>query len=161
MSVKPIPEDMHSITPHLVCANAPAAMDWYVKAFGAVDLARMMAPDGKTLMHGMIGIGDSKIMLAEENPQWNSRGPKLLGGSPVTLHHYVKDVDASFKRAVDAGATATMPPADMFWGDRYGIVTDPYGHNWALATHVKDMSPEEMAEGMKTMCSEAAEGSKS
>lgn len=161
MSVNPIPEDMHSITPHIVCANAPAAIDWYVKAFGAVDLARMMAPDGKTLMHGMIGIGDSKIMLAEENPQWNSRGPALLGGSPVTLHYYVKDVDAAYKRAVDAGATATMPPADMFWGDRYGVLTDPFGHKWALATHVKDMSPEEMAEGMKAMCSDTPAGGQS
>lgn len=153
-NVKAIPEDMHSITPHIVCAGADDAIDWYVKAFGAVDCGRMRGPDGKSLMHAMIRLGDSAIMLAEENPAWNSKGPKLLGGSPVTLHHYVKDVDASYKRAIDAGATAVMPPADMFWGDRYGVLTDPWGHQWSLATHVADKTPEQMAEDMKTACAE-------
>jgi PhnB protein len=154
MSVKAIPEDMHTITPHIVCAGAAAAIDWYVKAFGAVDLARMQAPGSDKLMHAMIKIGDSTIMLVDENPEWNIKGPKTLGGTAVTLHHYVKDVDASYQRAVDAGATAVMPPADMFWGDRYGVLTDPWGHNWSLATHVKDMTPEEMNENMIKACSE-------
>jgi PhnB protein len=160
MSVKPIPEDMHTITPHIVCAGAGAAIDWYVKALGAVDLARMQAPGSDKLIHAMIKIGDSTIMLVDENPEWNIKGPKALGGTAVTLHYYVKDVDAAYKRAVDAGATAVMPPADMFWGDRYGVLTDPWGHNWSLATHVKDMTPEEMQEGMMKSCDEHAAGAK-
>ena len=160
MSVKPIPEDMHTITPHIYCAGAAAAIDWYVKAFGAVDLARMPMPGSDKLMHAVIKIGDSTIMLADENPEWNVKGPKLLGGSPVALHYYVKDVDASYKRAVDAGATAVMPPSDMFWGDRYGVLTDPWGHVWSMATHVKDMTPEEMHEGMMKACNDQVPGAK-
>jgi len=144
----PIPEGMHTLTPHLVCDNAAKAIEFYKKAFGAEEGGRLPGEDGK-IMHAMMRIGDSAFMLADEFPDWGSLGPNALKGTPVTLHLYVKDVDAAFARAVDAGAVVKMPLADMFWGDRYGIVTDPCGHHWSLATHVKDVSPEEMQRGMK------------
>ena len=150
-TVKRIPSDMPTVTPHLVCAGAVAAMDFYVKAFGATEAGKMLAPNGK-LIHGMIRIGDSPIMLMEETAEYGALGPNTLKGSPVTLHLYVEDADAAFQRAVDAGATGVMPPADMFWGDRYGVVKDPYGHSWSLAHHVKDMSPEEMQAAANHAC---------
>lgn len=146
--VKPVPEGMHSVTPHLVCGGAAEAIEFYKKAFNAVELARLPGPDGK-LMHGMIRIGDSTVMLADEFPDWGSFGPKLLKGSPVTLHLYVENVDAAFDRAVAAGATVKMPLQDMFWGDRYGIVEDPFGHYWSLAMHVRDVTPEEMQQAVQ------------
>ena len=145
--VQPIPAGMHAITPHLVCADAVAAIDFYVRAFGAVELIRMPAPSGK-LMHASIRIGDSVVMLVDEMPDWGALGPLSLKGSPVTLHHYVTDVDAAFAKAVAAGATAAMPVADMFWGDRYGMVVDPFGHKWSLATHIEDLTPEQIAARM-------------
>jgi uncharacterized glyoxalase superfamily protein PhnB len=141
---------MHSVTPHLVCAGAAKAIEFYKKAFGAVEGGRMPGPDGK-LMHAMIRIGDSAIMLADEFPEWGSLGPKALKGSPVTIHLYVEDVDAFAKRAVEAGAKITMPVADQFWGDRYGKLEDPFGHHWSVGTHVRDVSPEEMQKAMKEM----------
>lgn len=153
-NVKPIPEGMHTVTPHLVCAGAADAMEFYKKAFGAVELHRLPGPDGK-LMHGAIRIGDSTVMLVDENPQWQAFGPKYLKGSPVTLHLYVEDADAFFAKAVDNGASAMMPVTEMFWGDRYGVVTDPFGHNWSIATHVRDATPEEMMEAAKAGCAEA------
>lgn len=151
MTVKAIPEDMHSVTPHLVCDGAADAITFYKKAFNAVESARMPGPGGK-IMHAQIKIGDSHIMLVDEFPDMGSFGPKHLKGSPVTLHLYVEDVDAVYKQAVDAGATARMPPADMFWGDRYGVLVDPFGHNWSIATHKRDLTPEQMQEEMqKTM----------
>lgn len=148
-----MPDGMHTITPHLVCANASAAIEFYKKAFGAEELFRLPGPDGK-LMHGSMRIGDSILMLADEYPEWGSLGPKALKGSPVTIHLSVDDADASFKRAVDAGATVKMPLADAFWGDRYGIVVDPFGHYWSIATHIRDVSQEEMVSAMKKMCTE-------
>lgn len=142
-AVKPIPEDMHTVTPHLVCEGAAEAIEFYEQAFGAVELARLPGPEGK-LMHAMIRIGDSPVMLVDDFPDWGSVGPKALGGSPVTIHLYVEDVDATVERAVAAGARITMPVADMFWGDRYGIVEDPFGHRWSVATHIRDVSPEEI-----------------
>jgi PhnB protein len=150
--VKPIPDDMHSITPHIVCKDAPAAIEFYKKAFGAIDAGQMLAPNGK-LIHGMIRIGDSAVMLAEETPEWGAVGPLTLKGSPVTLHLYVDNADAAFERAVAAGATSVMPPADMFWGDRYGVLKDPFGHNWSIAHHMRDMTPEEMQAGAIQACS--------
>jgi PhnB protein len=147
-AVKPIPEGMHTVTPHLTCAGAADAIEFYKKAFGAIEMGRMPGPGGK-LMHAMLKIGDSAIMLVDEFPEWGGKGPKTLGGTPVTIHLYVNDADAVFKSAVDAGATAKMPMADMFWGDRYGIVIDPFGHSWSIATHIKDMTPEEMAKAGK------------
>jgi PhnB protein len=147
-TVNPIPGGMHTLTPHLVCDNAAKAIEFYKKAFGAEEGGRLPGEDGK-IMHAMMRIGDSAFMLADEFPDWGSLGPNALKGTPVTLHLYVKDVDAAFARALDAGAVVKMPLADMFWGDRYGIVTDPCGHHWSLATHIKDVSPEEMQQGMK------------
>ncbi|GAB3470493.1 VOC family protein [Massilia terrae] len=146
-SEKTVPAGMHTITPHLVCAGASEAIEFYKNAFGAEEVMRIPGPDGK-LGHAMLRIGDSALMLADEFPQWHSYGPLKLNGSPVTLHLAVADVDQAFARAVAAGATVRMPLADMFWGDRYGIVEDPFGHRWSMATHVRDVSPEEMAAEM-------------
>lgn len=138
-----IPEGMHSVTPHLVCAGAADAIAFYAKAFGATDLLRVPGPEGK-LMHAAIRVGDSTVMLMDEAPQWGATGPRALGATPVSLHLYVEDVDAAFARAIEAGAKEVMAPADMFWGDRYSVVTDPFGHQWSLATHIRDLSPEEI-----------------
>jgi uncharacterized glyoxalase superfamily protein PhnB len=150
MKVKPIPEGMHAVTPHLVCAGAAEAIEFYKKAFGALDEGRLPGPDGK-LMHAMIRIGGSAVMLVDEMPQWGSLGPKSLKGSPVTIHLYVEDVDAVVKRAVGAGAKVTMPVEDMFWGDRYGKLEDPFGHHWSVATHKRDVSDAEMKKAMEAM----------
>lgn len=149
-SVNPIPEGMHTVTPHLICAGADQAIEFYKNAFDAVELSRMPGPDGK-VMHASIRIGDSVIMLNDEMPQWGSFGPKHLKGSPVTIHLYVENADAVFEQAVRAGAKVTMPVADMFWGDRYGKVEDPFGHQWSIGTHVRDVSPEEMQKAMAQM----------
>ncbi|MEO7338181.1 MAG: VOC family protein [Caldimonas sp.] len=148
--VKPIPEGMHTLTPHLICARAADAIEFYKKAFGAVETSRLPGPDGR-LMHAAVKIGDSTLMLVDEMPEWGALGPKALKGSPVTVHLYTADVDAVFAQAVAAGAKTTMPVADMFWGDRYGQLEDPFGHRWSIATHTRDMTPAEMAEGMKSM----------
>ena len=143
--MKKIPEGMHSITPHLVCAGAAKALEFYQKAFGATEVGRLPGPDGR-LMHAAMKIGDSTVMLADEMPEWGSLGPKALKGSPVTIHIYVEDVDALVARAEKAGAKVTMPVADQFWGDRYGKLEDPFGHHWSVATHVRDVTPDEMPE---------------
>jgi len=149
--VKPIPEGMHTVTPHLVCAGAAEAIDFYKQAFNAVELARLPGPEGK-IMHALIRIGDSPVMLVDEFPEWGAVGPKALKGSPVTLHIYTENMDTFIERAVAAGANVTMPPADMFWGDRYGMIEDPFGHRWSVATHIRDLSPEEIQEaGQKAM----------
>ncbi len=149
--VKPIPDGMRSVTPHLVCAGAADAIEFYKKAFNAVEEARIPGPGGK-LMHAQVRIGDSAVMLVDESAEWGMLGPKALKGSPVTIHLYVEDVDAFVKQAVAAGATVTMPVADMFWGDRYGVLDDPFGHHWSVATHTHDPSPEEMAAAMQKGC---------
>lgn len=147
----PIPHGMHTVTPHIVCAGAGNAIDFYKKAFGAEEIMRLPGPEGK-LMHGAIRIGDSVIMLADEYPEWGSVGPNTRGGTSVTIHLYVEDADSQFNQAVAAGCTARMPLADMFWGDRYGIVQDPFGHQWAIATHVRDVSPEEIQAAASKGC---------
>lgn len=147
---QPIPEGMHSVTPHLVCEGAAEAIEFYKKAFGATEGGRMAGPGGK-IMHAQIRIGDSAIMLVDDFPEWGSQGPKALKGSPVTIHLYVPDADAVFKQAVEAGATVKMPLEDMFWGDRYGMVVDPFGHKWSIATHKRDVPIAEMEEAMRKM----------
>jgi PhnB protein len=147
-AVKPIPTGMHSLTPHLICDGAAEAIAFYVKAFNAVELSRLPGPNGK-LMHAMLRIGDSTLMLNDEAPDWGMLGPKKLKGSSIALHLYVEDVDAAFARAVAAGAKVTMPLADMFWGDRYGQLEDPFGHRWSMATHKRDVTAEEMQEAMR------------
>ena len=143
---QPIPEGFRTVTPHLVIKNCAEAIDFYKRAFGAQELFRSTNPGSDDIMHASIMIGDSVVMLADEFPDWGVLGPESLGGSPVTIHLYVEDADALWERAVGAGATVVMPLEDTFWGDRYGKVKDPYGHGWAIATHIKDMSPEEMQE---------------
>ena len=146
--VKPVPAGMHTVTPHLVCAGAAAAIEFYKKAFGAVETTRLPGPDGK-IAHAMIRIGDSAVMLADEFPEMGSVSPKSLNGSPVTVHIYVEDADATVDRAGKAGAKITMPVADMFWGDRYGKLVDPFGHHWSVGTHVRDVTTEEMQRAMQ------------
>ena len=145
-----IPQDMHTVTPHLICAGAAKAIEFYKQAFGATDEARLPGPDGR-LMHASVRIGDSHVMLVDEMPEWGALGPKSLKGSPVTLHIYVDDVDKFVDRAVKAGAKVTMPVADQFWGDRYGKLEDPFGHHWSVATHVRDVSADEMQKAMRAM----------
>ena len=155
--VKKIPDGFHSLTPHLTVAGAAEAIEFYKKAFGATEMGRMPAPDGKRLMHAMLRIGDSPLMLNDEFPEMGGKGgPLKIGGTAVTVHLYVEDCDAVYKRAVAAGATAVMPPVDMFWGDRYGRLTDPFGHSWSIATHQKDMTPAEMEEASRKAMAEMA-----
>jgi PhnB protein len=136
----------------LICADATAAIEFYKKAFNAVETGRMPGPEGK-LIHALIRIGDSPVMLVDEFPDWGSLGPKALKGSPVTIHLYVEDVDAVVNRAVAAGAKVTMPLEDTLWGDRYGKLEDPFGHQWSVATHIRDVNPEEMRRAAEKACS--------
>jgi PhnB protein len=143
MAVNPIPVGYHSVTAYLIVRDAARAIDFYKQAFGASELFRMEAP-GNKIGHAEIKIGDSPVMLADENPAWGARSPEALGGTPVHLMIYVEDVDAVFARALSAGATETQPLKNQFYGDRSGTLTDPFGHSWTVATHVEDVSAEEM-----------------
>jgi PhnB protein len=143
MSVKPIPEGYHSVTPYLIVRGGADAIEFYKKAFGAVELFRFPSPDGK-IGHAEIKVGDSPIMLADEYPDMGYTGPQSLGGSPVSLMIYVDDVDTVFNQAVEAGATVKEDLQDKFYGDRIGTVIDPFGHRWHLATHKEDVSMDEM-----------------
>jgi PhnB protein len=145
--VEAVPKAYGAVTPALAIRGAADAIAFYRMAFGAKELSRMPGPDGK-LMHAEIRIGDSIVMLGDESPEMGSPSPQTLNGSPVGLMLYVKDVDAVFARAVAAGAKPVMPPADMFWGDRFGSVTDPFGHRWSIATHKADLTPKQMKKGM-------------
>jgi PhnB protein len=137
------PEGYHSVTPAIAVRDAARAIQFYKDAFGAEELNRMEGPDG-SIMHAEIRIGDSIVMLGEENPAWQIKSPQTLGGVHGSLHIYVDDADASFARALAAGCEVRTPLEDAFWGDRYGKVTDPFGHEWGIATRVKDLTPEEM-----------------
>ncbi len=141
---------MHTVTPHLICAGATDAIEFYKKAFNAMELIRLPGPQGKPI-HACIRVGDSAVMLADESPDWSKLGPKSLKGSPVTIHLCVEDVDAFVARAVGAGAKITMPIEDMFWGDRYCQLEDPFGHHWAVATRVRAVSPEEMQQAVQKL----------
>jgi uncharacterized glyoxalase superfamily protein PhnB len=145
--VEAVPKAYGSVTAALAVRGAADAIAFYEKAFGAKELSRMPGPDGK-LMHAEVKIGDTIVMLGDEAPEMGSPSPQALNGSPVSLMLYVKDVDAVFARAVAAGAKPVMPPADMFWGDRYGALTDPFGHRWSIATHKADLTPKQMQKGM-------------
>ena len=147
MAVQPIPQGMHTVTPHLVVRGAAKAIDFYKKAFDAKEASRLPGPNG-TIMHAEIQIGDSHVMLMDESPEWKSVAPPTLKGSPVTIHLYVPDADKTFQTALKAGGKAVMPLSDMFWGDRYGVLEDPFGHSWAIATHTRDVSPQEMQKAM-------------
>ena len=150
-SVSPIPPGFHSVTPHMIIRNAGEAMDFYVKAFGAVEISRFEMPGMGLLAHGLLKLGDSFIMVTDEFPPDFTGCPDVLspvtaGGTTVTLHVYTDDVDGMYRRALEAGCETVMEPMDAFWGDRYGQVRDPYGHHWALATHIRDMDQAEVAE---------------
>jgi PhnB protein len=155
-AVDPCPKGFHTVTASLTVRNGAQAIDFYKKALGAEERVRMTAPDGK-VSHAELQIGDSIIFLSEENPAWGNRSPQTLGGATGGLYLYLPDADASFKRAVDAGGQAQMPVTDMFWGDRMGSIIDPFGHQWTLATHTKDMTMEEMKEGEKKFYAQMAQ----
>lgn len=142
--VNPIPDGYPRLTPYLIVDNAAAAIDFYTSVLGATERMRMGGPDGK-VGHAELEIGDSLIMLADEHPEMNARGPKTVGGTPVSLHVYVEDADAVFQRAIESGAEALRPVEDQFYGDRLGSFEDPFGHHWNIATHVEDISPDEMS----------------
>jgi uncharacterized glyoxalase superfamily protein PhnB len=144
--VKPIPEGCEGIIPHLVVQGGAKALDFYKRAFGAEEVSRMPAPDGR-ILHAELRIGSSLLYLADDFPEQcggQSRHPLALQGTPATIHRYVTDVDGVIRKAEEAGATVKMPATDMFWGDRYGVVVDPFGHQWSFATRLKDLTPEEM-----------------
>jgi uncharacterized glyoxalase superfamily protein PhnB len=155
-STHKIPAGFHTVTPHLIIKDAAKAIDFYKKAFGAEELSRLPSPDGR-LMHASLKFGDSIVFLCDEFPEHEcGLSPSSLKTAHAVMHVYVEDVDAAYKKAVDAGATAVMPPQEMFWGDRYGRLVDPFGQPWSLATHTQDLTPEQIQEGMKQMCGAAA-----
>jgi PhnB protein len=150
--VNPIPQGSHTITPHLCVNGAAEAIEFYKKAFNAKELSRVPSPDGTKLIHAGIKIGDSILFLYDEVPQFGALGPKSIGGTPVRIHLYVEDADSLYNQAVKAGAEIGMPLANQPWGDRYGTLTDPFGHSWGLATHVEDVSPEELKRRFEAAC---------
>jgi PhnB protein len=156
MAVKPIPDGYYTVTPYLAVKGAAAAMDYYKKAFGAVELVRMPGPDGK-IAHAEIKIGNSPIMLGDEAPERDVKGPLTLGGTPIGICLYVPNVDAMFGAAIAAGGKVLYPVKDQFYGDRSGTLIDPFGHKWTVATHIEDVSPEDMKKrmevAMKEFCS--------
>ena len=149
MAAQAVPEGYHTLTPYLPVDDAAAAIEFYGRAFGATERGRMLGPDGK-IAHAELQIGDSVLMVSDPFPQATSRPPKELGGTSTGIFMYVESVDDVFRKAVDAGATPNSEPEDMFWGDRFGSVTDPFGHAWQIATRVEDVPPEEMEERAKT-----------
>ena len=155
---KPIPEGCHSITPYLVVKDAARAIEFYKRAFGAQELARMTGPGGRGVMHAEIKIGDSLVMLSDEFPGAGCSSPQSLGGTTCQLYVYVPDVDSAYQQAVSAGASADMPVSDMFWGDRFGKLSDPFGHQWGLATHKEDVSPQEMKKRSDAFAVQMAQG---
>ncbi len=152
--VKPIPDGYPTLTPYLGVDGAADAIAFYIEAFGAKERMRMDGPDGK-VGHAELEIGDGLVMLADEHPEMDVFGPKSIGGTPVTVSMYVEDVDAVVERAVAAGATVLRPVEDQFYGDRLGQIEDPFGHRWAIATHIEDVSPEEMGRRAAAMGGEA------
>jgi PhnB protein len=159
MPVNPIPESYHSVTPSIAAKDANAAIDFYTSNFGATEVMRMPGPGGK-VMHAEIQIGDSRIMLADEFPKMGAQAPEHFGGSPQHLMIYTEDADAVFKKAIAAGSTEVRPLVDQFYGDRSGTLKDPFGHQWTIATHVEDVSEEELGKRMAAMggspCGEGA-----
>lgn len=153
--VKPIPEGSHSITAGLVCRDAARAIDFYKKVFGAVEVMSMPGPGGK-IMHAELKIGDSLFFVNDEFPEMGAVAPDASGNRYCSLYLYVEDADATFNGALAAGASVKMPLADQFWGDRYGRIVDPFGHDWGIATHKEDVAPEEMQRRMAAMASKAA-----
>jgi PhnB protein len=156
--VKPIPDEFHTLTPYLTVKGAAQAIDFYKRAFGATERFRFPGPDGKTIGHAEIVIGDSILMMADEIPSMGNRSPQSFGGTPVSLLIYVEDVDTAYKRAIDAGAKVKMPVEDKFYGERAGCLEDPFGHQWTLMTHIEDVSPEEMRKRMDAFTAKMKSG---
>jgi PhnB protein len=154
---KPIPDGFHTVSPHLIVPDGVLAVEFYKQAFGAQEVTRLMAPDGRTLMHAQLKIGDSAIMLGSEFPP-NALSPKNRGGASVFLHIYTADADAAFDRAIKAGCKVNMPMSDMFWGDRYGQLEDPFGHIWSIATHQHDYTPEQVVANAKAFFAKMEKG---
>ena len=154
MPVSPVPSGYSSVTPYLIIDGAARALDWYRQAFGARETMRLSGPDGR-VGHAEIEIGDSRIMLADESPAMGAKAPGAFGGSPVSLHLYVPDVDTTMAKAVDAGATVKHQPEDKFYGDRLGSLLDPFGHTWHIAAHIEDVTVEEIERRMATMFGKA------
>ena len=154
MSVKAIPEGFHNVTPYLTVDDADAAIRFYEKAFGATEVMRL--PMGDRIAHAEIRIGDSHVMLSDEFPEMGYLSPKARGGATSSLMLYIDDVDASYRQAIEAGATQERPPEDQFWGDRMGVLVDPFGQRWSLATHVEDVAPEELETRMAAHMAEPA-----
>jgi uncharacterized glyoxalase superfamily protein PhnB len=153
MSVKRVPEGHNRLTPHITVRNAPKMIEFYKKAFGATEQRRAAGPDGKTIMHAELRIGNSVLFLNDEFPEMGAFSPLESKGTPVTLHLFVDDADKQFQQALSAGCEVVMPLADQFWGDRYGIVKDPSGHHWSISHHVEDLTPEQIEERMaKAFC---------
>jgi PhnB protein len=152
---QPVPEGYHTITPYLAVENASEAIDFYQRAFGAQERVRMDGPGG-SVMHAELQVGDSMIMLSDPFPQSSTTPPKQLGGTSVSIFAYVENIDDVYKQAVDAGASSLMEPDDMFWGDRFGSVQDPFGHSWTIATHIEDVEPEEMQRRSEEFMSQMA-----
>ena len=150
MSVKAIPDGYYSLTPYLIIKGAAEAIEFYKSAFGAVEIIRMPGPGGR-IMHAEVKIGNTMLMLSDENPERGYLSPTTRGGATSSVMLYTDDVDATFKKALAAGAKQESAPSDMFWGDRMGNLTDPFGHSWAIATHKEDVSPEEMQKRMAAM----------
>jgi uncharacterized glyoxalase superfamily protein PhnB len=144
-SVRPVPDGFNTLSPYLVVKDAPRAIEFYKKAFGAEEMYRSTMPGSGVVMNAQLRFGNSMLMLNEEFPQWGSKSPRSLGGSPVTVHLYVDDADKAYERAVQAGAEATMPLMDAFWGDRFGKLRDPFGHEWSIATRKENLAPAEIA----------------
>lgn len=145
MAAKPVPDGFNTVSAYLVVTDVEEAMAFYGKAFGAESGAVMRTPDGKSVMHAEMRIGNSTVMLSQESPQWGTKAAETLGGSPVSLHLYVQDADKAFQRAVDGGCEVAAPLMDAFWGDRYGKVKDPFGLQWGIATHKEDLTEKEVA----------------
>jgi uncharacterized glyoxalase superfamily protein PhnB len=153
--VKPIPEGFHAVTPSLTLKNSLKAIEFYKTAFGAKVLGVFPAPDGRSTMHAAIKIGDSILMMGDEMPNQKCMSAESLGSSPISLYVYVPNVDEAFKQAVAAGASVTMPVADMFWGDRCGSLKDPFGYSWMIATHIRDLTQEEIQQGAQSFFANA------
>lgn len=143
MPPKPVPDGFHTVTAHLVVSDAKKSIDFYKQAFGAQEITRLPGPDGK-IMHAMVRIGDSFVMLNDEYPDMGAKSPKTIGATGVTMSLYVDNADKVFDQATKAGAAVVMPLADQFWGDRYGVLKDPDGHQWAVATHKQDLTPDQI-----------------
>jgi PhnB protein len=157
-SARPVPDGYHTATPGLVVRGAAKAIEFYRRALGATETARMLGPDGRSILHAELKVGDSLLFVADEDPKMGLKSPVTLGGTTQSVHLFVPDTDAAFRRAVEAGAKPIMPPVDMYWGDRYARFIDPFGHEWGIATHLEDLSPEEIRRRSEEFFRRMAEG---